>query len=106
MWNKIVAWVSARGGWIHVALLFWIGAVTCYGAVPAFHQLVITVWAITPSPLRLVLAALIGVVGWLVQGAKTVQAAKMAQLKAACAPAQKGDAVVGHTLQSPQPPLE
>lgn len=64
MLQKIKAWFQSKGGYAHVIAAIWGGSVLAYAAVPAFHSLIITVWGVTPSALRDVLAAGIGLYTW------------------------------------------
>lgn len=64
LWLKIKAWFDSKGGAAHVGAAVIAGAVTCYAAVPAFHQLVINIWAKTPPALREIGAAIGGIYTW------------------------------------------
>ena len=52
MWSDIKAWFKAQGGFSHVVAATYASAIAAYGLVPAFHQLVIDVWAKTPPGVR------------------------------------------------------
>lgn len=64
MWKAITAWFQAQGGFTHVVAAAWGIAIGGYTFVPAFHQLIIDIWAKTPPGLRESGLALAGLLAW------------------------------------------
>jgi hypothetical protein len=64
MWQSIVDWFKAQGGFSHVVASVWLSAVGAYAVVPPFHTFVIDVWAKTPPFAREGGLALLGLIAW------------------------------------------
>lgn len=64
MWADFKAWLAKQGGFSHVVGSLFIAAPIAYAAVPAFHQLVIDVWAITPPLAREAGFSIVGLYAW------------------------------------------
>jgi hypothetical protein len=72
MWKSITAWFASKGGFSHVVAGTWLVAVAAYGSVPAFHTLVIDMWAKTPPVFREIGLAIAGLLAWYTTTAKAL----------------------------------
>jgi hypothetical protein len=61
MWQSIVNWVTAQGGWAHAIVVAIVAVIGAYAAVPAFAELVNNLYAMTPSWFHEVALAAIGI---------------------------------------------
>lgn len=64
MISTIKAWLAAKGGFSHVAATVFAALIAAYAAVPAFHQLVVNLFKVTPSWLHEILLAAFGLYTW------------------------------------------
>ena len=70
LWLKIVGWFKAQGGFAHGIAAIYLALVGLYAAVPAFQQLVSTVYTATPSWAHQLFAAAIGIAAFYARTAK------------------------------------
>jgi hypothetical protein len=64
LWEWLDDWVASKGGYSHTVAIIFAGAVTAYAAVPAFAQLVNSVYAQTPAWFHQIALALVGLFAW------------------------------------------
>jgi hypothetical protein len=62
--NRVASFVASKGGWSHFFAVVFAGAVLGYAQVPAFHALVLQVYAALPSWVEEIATAVIGVYVW------------------------------------------
>lgn len=74
MWGKIKAWFETRGGFYHVVAGAWLLSVAGYTSVPAFHTLIIDIWAKTPPIAREIGLAIAGLLAWYTSAQKALSA--------------------------------
>ena len=56
-WEKISAWFKAKGGVLHCLVIVYIAGLAWFSASPAFHALLVQIWAKFPSILQIAIEA-------------------------------------------------
>lgn len=64
LWNSISEWFKSKGGVTHFFATVYLGLIAAYAAVPAFHDLVVSVNAKLPGWIEQVVLAAIGIIAW------------------------------------------
>jgi len=64
LWNDLEAWLDKKGGFTHVVAGLAVTAIGAYAAVPAFHSLVMSLYAILPAWAEQIALALVGLYVW------------------------------------------
>ena len=62
--NRVASFVASKGGFSHVVAVVFAGAVLAYAQVPAFHALVLQVYAALPAWLEQWILAGVGLYAW------------------------------------------
>ena len=62
--NRVASFVASKGGWSHFFAVVFAGAVLGYAQVPAFHALVLQVYAALPAWLEQWVLAGVGLYAW------------------------------------------
>ena len=61
LWNKFQAWLASKGGFSHLMVVIFLTCMGLYSAVPAFANLLNSVYATLPTWAHEVILAVIGV---------------------------------------------
>jgi hypothetical protein len=70
---KITAWLASKGGFSHVVAAAYLAAVTLYASVPAFANLLNTIYGLVPAWGHELLLAVLGVAAWYRNGKTAVK---------------------------------
>jgi hypothetical protein len=85
-WGKIVAWFKAKGGVLHCLVLVYLAGLGAFAASPAFHTLLVGVWAKFPSLLQTAAEAVMQILAIYGIGSGVKSAAQSLQAKFSKAP--------------------
>ena len=62
--NRVASFIASKGGFSHIVAVLFAGAILAYAQVPAFHGLVLHVYAALPAYDEEVVLATVGMYAW------------------------------------------
>ena len=81
LWQQYKTWVASKGGILHCLVIVYLAALSWFTASPAFHTLVVGIWAKFPSSLQEVVEAVIEILAIYGIGSGVTSTVKAVQVK-------------------------